>query len=124
MEERTKKAFDFANEAIKQLIALSTAVLAITITFAKDVVGPTHAAPPFVLMAAWLMYLISIIFGVATMLSVVAILHPKTDPVETGYRPNLWSESITSKSKFQILFFILGTIGIVVFGAWSAWPKN
>jgi hypothetical protein len=133
MEERTKKAFDFTTEAIKQLIALSTGVLAITITFAKDVSGLGHAAPPFVLMGAWLMYLVSIVFGVATMFSLVATLEPKSGSnaiviggnlVETGYRPNLWDESITFKSKLQILFFILGTLGIVIYGIWSLWPTS
>jgi hypothetical protein len=93
-------------------IVLSTRVLAITNTFAKDVLGQAGhpVAPPSLLMATWLMCLISIGAGILTMLSLVAILDPKpdvkssttnTDPAESSFRPNLENKSTTSKLKSQ-----------------------
>ncbi len=63
MEPRIEKAFAFAQETTKQLITLSTAVITLTITFLKDVVkaAPVGSAP--YLQAAWVFYLLSIVFG-------------------------------------------------------------
>ncbi|KQT20825.1 hypothetical protein ASG31_16700 [Chryseobacterium sp. Leaf404] len=40
VNEQEKKAFDFAADTVKQLITLATGIIALTITFSKDILGP------------------------------------------------------------------------------------
>jgi hypothetical protein len=44
MDERVKKAFDFAADLAKQLITLATGLIALTITFSKDFIQHAPAA--------------------------------------------------------------------------------
>src|SRR5215468_10416340 len=65
---KDRKAFDFAADATKQILTLSTGILALTITFAKDILGaPGHWSR--LLGWSWILYLISILCGVWTLLA-------------------------------------------------------
>jgi hypothetical protein len=72
LDPAIEKAFEFAQEATKQLITLATGVIALTITFLKDVLG-TDGSAGF-LQAAWVLYLVSIVFGVLTLLNLTGNL--------------------------------------------------
>src|SRR5687768_11657747 len=61
MEERRKKAFDFAADATKQLVTLAIGVVTLTITFAKDVVKVASGPQKVLLTLAWIVYLLSIV---------------------------------------------------------------
>jgi len=76
MEERVKKAFDFASESTKQLITLSTAILTLTITFSNDVFQSVDAWTKELLTYAWIIYLLSILFGILTLLALTGTLDP------------------------------------------------
>lgn len=51
IDERTKKAFDFYADSTKQLITLSTAIIALMITFAKDILKPADGYAKFPLIS-------------------------------------------------------------------------
>lgn len=76
MEEKVKKAFDFASDSTKQLITLSTAILTLTITFGKDVLQKVDASTKDNLTYAWIVYLVSIFFGIMTLLALTGTLDP------------------------------------------------
>jgi len=76
MDERVKKAFDFASDSTKQLITLSTAILALTITFNKDVLHNVSAGTRIILTCAWFVYLLSICLGISTLLALTGTLDP------------------------------------------------
>jgi hypothetical protein len=65
MQEESKLAYQFALEVAKQLITLSTAIITLSIAFAKDVFKKTPSAlARLALTLALLCYLASIRFGV------------------------------------------------------------
>jgi len=123
MEERLKKAFDFASESTKQLIALSTGVIALTITFSKDIARADAAekiAPhtKWVLFIAWAVYLLSILFGVLALLNLTGNLEPKqkAPPVPA---PTIWAPGVRRFSVAQILMFLTATGLVIIFGFMS-----
>ncbi len=53
MQDRQKKAFDFAAESTKLLITLSTGMIALTITFPKEFIADLRGAWMVLLGIAW-----------------------------------------------------------------------
>src|SRR5438128_9202307 len=94
MDERSKKAFDFASDATKQLISLSTGIIAVTITFSKDIVAASvSAGGKRVLMTAWVVYLISILCGIITLLNLTGNLEPKAKAMPLS-EPTIWAVNV------------------------------
>jgi Ca2+/H+ antiporter len=130
MEENVKKAFDFAADATKQLITLSTAIIALTITFSKDIVGAANIGNSFSIFAAWILFILSIVFGILTLLALTGTLQPmnkkknseeesdtESEEQETTAEPISINESnIRLLSGLQIGTFILALIFTVSFG--------
>jgi hypothetical protein len=91
-------AFEHASDTTKQLIRLATAIIAVSITFSKDIIGNTTAHRG-VLISAWITYLLSIIFGVWALLAMTGELQPSSQSTEDPSirRPNVtippWSRS-------------------------------
>jgi hypothetical protein len=71
MNEREKKAFDFAADLTKQLITLSTGIVTITLLLSKDLVGPRVFA-----LLAWTFYLLSTVFGLWALMALTGTLAP------------------------------------------------
>src|SRR5579871_2631479 len=63
-DERRMAAFNCAIDKTKQLITLSTGVLAIMISFGKDILKGAAPWTAILLLAAWVLFSISIVFGV------------------------------------------------------------
>jgi hypothetical protein len=76
MEENQKKAFDFAADTTKQLITIATAIITLTITFSKDIIGGADNGPKAWLIGAWAVFILSIIFGVGTLMTLTGTLQP------------------------------------------------
>ena len=110
MEERQKKAFDFAADLTKQLITLATAVLTFTITFAKGIPHIEYGEK-VVLMTSWICYILSVGAGIFTLMSLTGNLDPiprknmKINPILT-----ITSSNVISKSKLQIFLFLAGLL--------------
>jgi hypothetical protein len=128
MDEPVKKAFDFASDATKQLITLSTAIIAFTVTFSKEILRNTAGEPnqaalvshggKILLVIAWSLYLFSIICGIWTLYALTGTLEQKAlKKVDISTRgPN-----VTVPSIGQIILFMLATGLIVAFGITSIW---
>jgi len=106
LSERTRTAFAFAQEGAKQLITLATGVTALTVTFLKDITG---TGPNGWLIAAWFLYVASIVGGVATLMTLTGNLEMRPKP--TIYEKNTLVFSLT-----QVLSFAAATLLVVVFG--------
>jgi ketosteroid isomerase-like protein len=141
MNEQVKKAFDFASDSTKQLITLSTAILTLTITFGKDVLQKVEGTTKENLTYCWVIYLVSIFFGILTLLALTGTLDPKKkkqqqsgtlgknadikaheekltgavpiDTEEGGSLPTIQASNIRIFSVLQILTFLAAT-GLVV----------
>ncbi|MCP9234390.1 hypothetical protein [Lewinella sp. JB7] len=120
MREQRKKAFDFAAESTKLLITLSTGMIALTITFSQAFISDTAKATLWPLLVAWACYLVSVVFGIATMLSLTGTLSEVNSADETGAsEPSVYAPSITGKSLLQIAFFLLALAFTCVHGCVS-----
>ena len=105
------KAFDFALESTKQMIALSTGVLAITITFLKDGAGG-GVADVGALKVAWLLFLLSVVFGLLTLMGLTGELESPPD----GKQPSIYDKQIQWTSLGQVATFGAALVATIVFG--------
>ena len=107
-----EKAFEFVQETVKQVITLSTGIIALTITFVKDFIGEGAPHGAEVLLAvAWLFYILSVICGVWTLLSVTGSLN------EGG--TDVFSSNIILPAIPHVLTFVIG-LGLTVAASWWA----
>lgn len=111
MDRNIEKAFDFAQEATKQLIGLATGVIALTITFLTDIVKTAPSGSEVYLQAAWVVYLISIACGVFTLQALTGQL----ERPEAG-TPSIYSSGIRKGSIAQIVSFAVALALTLVFG--------
>jgi len=130
MDDQQKKAFDFASDLTKQVITLSSGIIAFTVTFSKDFVklDSTPKSAIWVLTLAWMFYLISIIAGVITLMGLTGQLEPvaaksvdKADKSE--HTPKITASTIRYCSGAQLIAFLLATIFVPVFGVIIVWNK-
>ncbi len=106
--DQNKAAFDYAQESTKQLITLSTGIIALMVTFLSDVIKAVPAeAKPFAQLS-WLFYLISVIAGLGTLLALTGSL-TQTNPSINGWNVRL-------PAIVQILTFIAGLVLTLWFG--------
>jgi fatty acid desaturase len=110
MDVRMQKAFDYAIEGTKQLLALNTAVLALTITVARDVsVGNGN-----LLLAAWVSFLVSVLCGIWTLFALMTELTPRERNPDA--QPSVAATRVRAPSLLQIGAFALGIACLVFFG--------
>jgi hypothetical protein len=112
--ELAKKSFDVASEAVKQLITLSTAILTLTIAFAKDIIGYAKVQTwPFAV--SWICYLLSIISGLLYLLAMAALIHEAVGLEEANRAAtfNIFRKNIVLTASLRLIFFILATLFII-----------
>lgn len=110
----TKLAFEFASDLAKQLITLSTAILALSITFQKDIAGKKDLPSIRLLGFGWIGYLLSILLGIWTLMALTGSLAPvDASPPPTGIDSNA-----RLPAGLQILAFTAATI-LLILHAWT-----
>ncbi len=112
VDTRTQKAFEFAVDGTKQLLTLSAAILAVTVTIARDIAGE-----PEFLLAAWVTFLVSLVCGVFALYALMVELDPGKQGQDRA--PTLAASGVRAPSFAQIGFFLVGVAFLVLFG-WSA----
>lgn len=118
MDGKAEKAFEFAQETTKQLITLSSAMLALTITFVKELTGAVEGWQKYVLGASWIFNIGSIVCGLLTLMALTAELEPDPKDSVKGStpQPSIWSPSVVSSTRIQVIAFIAAIGSLVVFG--------
>ena len=109
-----EKAFDFAQELCKQLITLATGLIALTITFWKDIIGTDPVKAAWLAYYSWYALLASAFFGIWMLMALTGILEPIKPPA--GYTPSIRNSSVVIPSILQIVTFVAGLVLLVVFG--------
>jgi hypothetical protein len=112
MNPRDEKAFDFALDLTKQLITVATAVIALTITFLTDVAKDAPAGTAVWLQIAWILYLVSIAFGIFTLMALTGTL---ADP-KAKEPPSINAGSTRRFAGAQVLSFFVAVALTMVFG--------
>lgn len=113
MDEKTKKAFEFAQDTTKQCITLAAGIIAVSITFAKDFVGGNvgETARWFAL-SAWAVLLLSVFFGLWTLMALTGTLEQEDSEIPISIR----GRNVTLPAGLQMLTFFLGLLLTVLFG--------
>lgn len=106
MDDRATNTFDLAKESATQLIALSTGVLALTITFASNLMPPDRGGCIWLMKASWVLYFVSILGGVWMLLAMTGTLCRDPEPI--GHT-HLFSWNIRIPSFVQIIAFVLAS---------------
>ncbi|AUB40826.1 hypothetical protein COO91_06855 [Nostoc flagelliforme CCNUN1] len=124
MNDEEKKSFDFLSETTKQLLTLSTGIITFTVTFTKDIIGSVTVFNFLLLKIAWLSYLLSIVAGILTLLSLTATLS-KAGNIKNTTTPkkySIYDSNIRIFSYVQVLSFILAT-GLTIGFGWMSIDK-
>lgn len=114
VDEDSRKAFDFASDASKQLITLATGILALTITFIKDIAGGVSGSIRGLLVWSWVAYLGSVLFGVWTLLALTTGLAAR--PQRSVGPSGVFDRMVRLPAALQVLAFLVGLGLTVAFG--------
>jgi hypothetical protein len=112
--ERQKLAFSTASDACKQVLTLTTAIVTITIAFAKDLVKDSTPGDQIWLRTAWIAYSVSILAGILMLLALTGTAgspqsHARNE--DTIYRSN-----VRLPAAIQMISFAIGVVLTVAFG--------
>lgn len=117
LDERAKKAVDAVSDLAKQLITLSTGVIAITISFAKDIFGGNTRGNGL-LMASWIVYLVCIIAGVWVLMAIAGTLDPTNSetPAPAATDKRVLRGNVRFPAGLQVLAFVVATVLVALAG--------
>jgi hypothetical protein len=107
-------AFKYAGETVRQVLTLATGVIALTVTFAKDIIEPGSAALPW-MNWGWTLFGISIFFGILTLMAIAGQLHEAAAKNPPG-KPNIYATNIRLFANLQIWLCFAGLILTIIFG--------
>ena len=117
------KSFDFAADVAKQLITLATAIITVMITFSKDILG-TNSHYIAWLLSSWILFLLSIVFGIFTLMALTGVLaqSQKTQNIEDRKELENFNNSGIYKCNvrwfegMQIFLFIIALLLSIIYG--------
>lgn len=116
MEINILDGYKSANELTQQLITLATGVIALSITFTKDILTKPGQKVTLLVKLSWLSYLLSVCFGIWAMMTLTGmIFRVSLSGVTDAIKENPYGSSFLP-SLLQILTFILGTVLIILYG--------
>ena len=115
MHEHIKEGIALAAEISKQLINLSTGILALHITFMKDALKSASKPQRRLLLSSWGAYLLTIIFALWHLSALTGSL------LQSKSATSVDVESATLPAYLQMIAFLVGTVLIIVSAARS--PK-
>jgi hypothetical protein len=118
MKDRFDKAFDFAQDTTKQIVTLSSGIIAITLTFLNGKLKNYPSTTRTWLEVGWVLYLASILLGVVTLMALSGNLErPGTNKTTNAANdPSIYRGNIRGPSVLQVLFFLAATVCTLVFG--------
>lgn len=135
MEENQKKAFDFAVDLTKQLITLSTAIITLTVTFSKEIIGGIDSSNRIILLVSWVVFILSIIMGILTLMALTGNLDPipkkqpknedgtQQDPIKPEAILTINSSNVTGTAKLQVYTFLIA-LGLTCWYGYNATRKS
>ena len=110
----TLAGFTSANDLAKQLLTLATGILALSITFIKDVLKSNGQVITWPLETAWVAYLLSICFGIWNMMGITGSIF---DAIAKPSEPVTYGANIAVPAMLQIVAFLAATVFLILYGA-------
>ena len=117
MDDQTKAAFASAADSSKQIITLSTGLLALEITFAKNLLNAVGHHGRWLLGSSWVLLLLSVVAGVWTMLALTGSLSTS----EAVTSRTIMGTNVRIPASLQVGLFLLGLALTVAFGIWGGY---
>ena len=115
--EIAKLGISAAQALAQQLITLSTGILALTITFTKDIVKAAPNSPLWLLKLGWVSNLLCICFGIWATSALTGTLAPLPS---SGVAPSVSiGSNVRLPAGLQVIAFIVEVILIIIYGAMS-----
>jgi hypothetical protein len=108
-------SFDFAKELTTQVITLSTAVIGVSTTFAKDL-SRVDTWTRRQLHASWICFLLAVVLGLLTLGALTGILGTSAHVSANG----VYSSNVVFLSQCQFLFFLAGVALLIIHAIRSA----
>ena len=102
-------SFMFAKDTVVQLITLATALIGVSVTFAKDMVTSVEKQGRGRLHVAWVTLLLSVLFGIWALMSLTGTV-AKITPLTADA---IYGLNILVPSTAQICLFIVGIAGLI-----------
>lgn len=112
-DDRLKKSFDFAQDAIKQQITLATVILTFTITFLKDIATDAGEPARIAMTVAWVLLVVSAVFGLLALLVMTGTL------ATASLDPSINRRETRILALLQLGAFAIALIAILVFAVLS-----
>jgi hypothetical protein len=110
--DNIQNAFNLASDLDKQIISLSTGLLAVSITFIKEIVKTTPKVwMQNFLYVSWFFYLLAVCVGLLTM--------GKLTSASLELQPIAGKESLDAAMPFALIqesFFLLGVVCTIFYG--------
>ena len=117
LDPRLQKTFDYAIDITKQLLTLGSAVLALTLTVAKEAPNGRRGF----MLGGWFAFLLSVIFGIVSLYTLMREFAPRDDEGEEP--PSIRSWRVRGPLLLQIVTFALGAVFVVAY-AYSVWKRS
>ncbi len=111
-DEPGSKAFDFAQDTTKQILTLASAIITVTVTFLLGDLKNVSSSAQTVIEIGWGVYVLSILFGVLTLLNLSGNLERPGD----GKSPSIYAGSIRCFSALQVITFVIAVGVTIAFG--------
>jgi hypothetical protein len=111
MDDKSKMAFEFARDSVRQLITLATGIIALAITFSKDFIGTIPPSAKHLAELSWGAFLLSVLFGLWSLLALTGTLG-----IDAPSTPSIRERNVTLPATLQIVSFFAGLVLTVVFG--------
>ena len=109
MTDPERKAFDFAQGVVQQILTLATGITALTLTFFNQFAkNPTFWAK-LVLISSWAVLAFSIMAGIGALMTMTGNLEKAADP-------KIYSDNTKAMAGIQIIAFAVGVVLTVVAG--------
>lgn len=107
-------SFKAAIDLAIQLISLATWILALSLTFMRDVAKST--TPTWTLKCSWLILLISVIAGIWTLMALTGSLSDVSLNAD-GLSRTIFDDNITRPASVQVFTFLGGIVFLIVYCA-------
>lgn len=120
MDDQTKQAFTSAGDWAKQILTLSTGIVTLTVAFADKIFGDLSDGERWTLWISWGLYVGSIVGGVCLLSTLTGTLS-RTANVQASH---VYAANNRLFAGMQLVFFVLATVAIVIFGFMAAGNEN
>lgn len=117
MTNWAERAFDVVVDITKQVLTLSTGVVALSVTFLTDVASDASAAARFVLASSWISFILAVALGIMTLMAAAGV--QREAGADGAPEPSIDAPNLRLLGAWQLIAFALGLLLMLVAGIMS-----